>query len=159
MVDAVGGVDINVPTTIVLDYPGSVAWVKQFNKGPQHMDGKLALEYARARHVLSPASQGTDFARAARQQQLIHAIIDRLRNPTVWPTLPNAMDALQKTLYSNLSLADLSALGLKLDFSNAARVGLTTSNVLVNAVSNDGQDILLPENGDWNVIKRTSTAT
>lgn len=154
LIDALGGIDVNVPRTIVLNYPPGHGWPRQFTKGMQHMNGLQALQYARARYVLSPASEGTDFARAARQQLLIRAIIERLRSPSAWPDLPKAMDALQKTLYSNLSLADLSALFLKLDFTHATRIGLTTSNVLVGAVSGDGQDILLPENGDWSVISR-----
>lgn len=154
LIDAIGGIDVNVPRTIVLNYPPGHGWPKQFTKGMQHMNGLQALQYARARYVLSPAIEGTDFGRAARQQLLIRAIIERLRSPSAWHDLPAAMDALQKTLYSNLSLADLSALFLKFDLNHAARIGLTTSNVLVNAVSNDGQDILLPQNGDWSAIPK-----
>jgi len=153
LIDALGGIDVNVPRTIVLNYPPGNGWPKQFTKGMQHMNGLQALQYARARYVLSPASEGTDFARAARQQIIVHAVVDRMRNPSVWPTFSKDLTALQKTIYTNLSLADLSALTLKLDLGHAQHVGLTTSNVLVNAVSSDGQDILLPENGDWNAIK------
>lgn len=153
LIDALGGIDVNVPRTIVLNYPPKSGWPKQFTKGMQHMNGVRALQYARARYVRSPASEGTDFARAARQQLIIRAVVDRMRSPSVWPGLSKELKALQKTIYSNLSLADLSAFMLKLDLGHAAHVGLTTDNVLVNAVSSDGQDILLPENGDWNAIK------
>lgn len=161
LVNALGGVDINVPTAFTANYPINddpainAGWkVIHFNTGLQHMNGEQAIEYARARYVIAPASEGTDFARSARQQLLIHAIISRMRSPSAWPGLSNAMNALQKAIYTNLSLADLAALTLKLDFSHAAHVGLSTSNVLVNSTSSDGQDILLPENGDWNAIKQ-----
>lgn len=161
LVDALGGVDINVPTAFTANYPINddpainAGWkVIHFNTGMQHMNGERAIEYARARYVISPASEGTDFARSARQQLLIRAIASRLRSPSAWPGLSNAMNALQKAIYTNLSLADLAAFTLKLDLSHAAHVGLSTSNVLVNSVSSDGQDILLPQNGDWNAIKR-----
>ena len=62
------------------------------------------------------------------------------------------MDKLKNTLYSNLSLADLAQFALKMDLNDAHRVGLSTSNVLGNATSNDGQSILQPLNGDWNQI-------
>ena len=153
LIDALGGIDVNVPRTIVLNYPPGNGWPKQFTKGTQHMNGVQALQYARARYVLSPASEGTDFARAARQQLIVRAVVDRMRSPSAWPGLSKAQTALQKTIYTNLSLADLTALTLKLNLSHAAHVGITTDNVLVNAVSSDGQDILLPENGDWNAIK------
>ncbi|HZC06033.1 MAG TPA: LCP family protein [Ktedonobacterales bacterium] len=161
LVDALGGVDINVPTAFTANYPINddpainAGWkVIHFNTGVQHMNGEQAIEYARARYVLSPASEGTDFARSARQQLLIRAIASRMRSPSAWPGLSNAMTALQKAIYTNLSLADLTEFTLKLDFSHAAHVGLSTSNVLVGATSSDGQDILLPENGDWNAIKQ-----
>jgi polyisoprenyl-teichoic acid--peptidoglycan teichoic acid transferase len=161
LVDALGGVDINVPTAFTANYPINddpqinAGWkVIHFNTGMQHMDGEQAIEYARARYVLSPASEGTDFARSARQQLLIRAIAGRLRSPSAWPGLSNAMNALQKALYTNLSLADLTAFTLKLDLNNAAHIGISTSNVLVGATSGDGQDILLPQNGDWDAIKQ-----
>lgn len=161
LVDALGGVDITVPTAFTANYPINddpqinAGWKTiHFDTGKQHMNGERAIEYARARYVLSPAIEGSDFARSARQQLLIRAIASRLRSPTAWPGLSNAMNALQKAIYTNLSLADLSAFTLKLDFNHAAHIGLSNSNVLVGSVSGDGQDILLPQNGDWNAIKR-----
>ena len=51
-----------------------------------------------------------------------------------------------------MSLDDLTEFALKMDLSTAHRVGLSNQNVLVDAVSSDGQDILLPRNGDWQAI-------
>ena len=160
LVDALGGVDVNVPTAFTARYPINddpqinAGWkIIHFNTGMQHMNGEQAIEYARARYVLYPASEGTDFARSVRQQLLIRAIISRLKSPEAWPGLSNALSALQRTIYTNLSLADLAAFTLKLDLAHAAHVGLTNDNVLVDAQSASGQDILLPRNGDWNAIK------
>lgn len=158
LVDALGGVDVDVPvgwTAINLGgdgLPGN--GVATFKAGWQHMDGERALQYARARYITNPASEGTDFARAKRQQVLLRAIVDSARSPGSWPHLFGAMDALQQTIYSNLSLADLIALMEKADFNHAAQVGLTTQNVLVNGVTDDGQDILQPANGDWNAVQQ-----
>jgi LCP family protein required for cell wall assembly len=161
LVDALGGVDINVPTAFTANYPINddpqinAGWkVIHFNAGMQHMNGEQAIEYARARYVIAPASEGSDFARSARQQLLIRAIASRMRSPAAWPGLSNAMNALQSAIYTNLSLADLTAFVLKLDLSHAAHVGLSNTNVLVGSTSSDGQDILLPQNGDWNAIKQ-----
>ncbi len=165
LVDALGGVDINVPTALTANYPINddpainAGWkVIHFNAGMQHMNGEQAIEYARARYVITPLSEASDFARSMRQQLLIRAIISRLRNPAAWPGLSNALSALQKAIYTNLSLADLSAFTLKLDLAHAAHIGLSTSNVLVSATSSDGQDILLPQNGDWNAISQYVSA-
>ena len=159
LVDALGGVEINVPVAFTAQYPVNddpsinANWkIIHFNTGPQHMDGEQAIEYARARYVLSPLSQGTDFARSVRQQQLISAILARARQVSAWPSLLNATNALQNAIYTNLSLTDLALFSEKLDLSHAGHVGLTNQNVLVNAQSSDGQDILLPTNGDWGAI-------
>ena len=128
--------------------------MSSFKAGWQHMDGERALQYARARYITNPASEGTDFARAKRQQVLLRAIVDKARSPSALPRMFGAMDALQQTIYSNLSLTDLTLLMEKGDFSHAAQVGLTTQNVLQNGVTDDGQDILEPVNGDWNAIQQ-----
>lgn len=159
LVDALGGVDITVPTAFTARYPANddptidASWKTiHFNTGTQHMNGEQAIEYARARYVLQPLSEGTDFARSARQQILIRAILSRARQPGAWPGITGATDALQRSLYTNLSLADLALFAQKLDLNSAQRVGL--QDVLVDGQSNGGQDILLPTNGDWNAIKQ-----
>ncbi len=161
LVDALGGVDINVPTAFTAQYPANddpsinPNWkIIHFNAGMQHMNGEQAIEYARARYVLTPASEGSDFARSVRQQLLIRAILSRARQPSAWPGLLNATNALQNAIYTNLSLTDLALFSQKLDFTHAAHIGLTEQNVLVGAQSSDGQDILLPINGDWNAIRQ-----
>jgi LCP family protein required for cell wall assembly len=76
IIDALGGVTIDVPQPIVDDeYPtadfGTVR--VEFQPGAQLMDGERALIYARTRHA------DDDFGRAARQQQVIRAIADDIR--------------------------------------------------------------------------------
>lgn len=166
-INAIGGIDVNVPDSFNACYPknddASVdpSWIKvQFNKGLQHMDGATAIEYARAREPLEVCGMGTseneaeltDFARSQRQQLIMQAALVKMKQWQTWPHLYSALDQLQKTLYSNLSLADLGAFALKMDLKDAHRVGLSTSNVLENAVSSDGQDILLPINDNWSII-------
>jgi LCP family protein required for cell wall assembly len=75
VVDAMGGVDIDVPTT--LDdptYPDPVYGRMHLviKAGHRHLDGRLALAYARSRHSSS------DYARMSRQQTLLLAIRDDL---------------------------------------------------------------------------------
>ena len=161
LVDALGGVEVNVPVAFTALYPRNddpsidAGWKTiHFNTGLQHMNGEQAIEYARARYVQSPPSEGTDFARSVRQQILVRAILSRARQVSAWPGLSAATDAMQSTISTNLSLADLLMLADKMNFKNPNRVGLSTDNVLVNAVSSDGQDILLPANGDWNAIQQ-----
>ncbi len=96
LVDAVGGITVDVPKTIMdYAYPtddGGTMTV-QFDQGRQHMDGTRALQYARTRH------QDDDFQRAARQQQVIDALVGKLmsphqvvRWPQIWHTFRSHVD-------------------------------------------------------------------
>jgi LCP family protein required for cell wall assembly len=159
-INAIGGVDVAVPDAFTANYPANddptinASWKKvHFAKGLQHMNGETAIEYARARYVLDNPAEGTDFARSARQQLIMKAALSKIKDWHTWPNFFSALDALKHTIYSNLSLADLAQFALKMDLNNAHRVGLSFSNVLTDATSPDGQDILLPKNGDWNTIK------
>ncbi|MGH2506107.1 MAG: LCP family protein [Ktedonobacteraceae bacterium] len=158
-IDAIGGVDVNVPDEFTAKYPANddpsinPNWIiVKFTPGVQHMDGAQAIIFARARYVLDNPAEGSDFARSQRQQLIMKAALSKLKDWHTWPNLFNAMDKLKQTLYSNLSLADLAEFAQKMDLNGAHHVGLTNDNVLVDATSDDGQDILLPKNGDWSLL-------
>ena len=68
MVDAIGGVDICVPTDMVDSYTGL-----DLKRGLVHMDGTTATQYARTRHATG--TDGSDTMRTTRQQYLIKKII------------------------------------------------------------------------------------
>jgi len=97
-------------------------------------------------------AEGTDFARSARQQILIKAIVSKMTQISEWPHLWSAMGALQKSIYTNLSAYDLFSFVRKMDLNNAKRIGLTNQNVLVDGTSSDGQYILQPRDGNWSLI-------
>jgi len=75
IIDAIGGIDVDVPRDIVdnayptPDYGTTRLYIKA---GRQHMDGDLALKYARTRH------DSSDIDRARRQQQVILAGRDKV---------------------------------------------------------------------------------
>ncbi|HLZ56196.1 MAG TPA: LCP family protein [Ktedonosporobacter sp.] len=169
VIDSLGGIDVYVPDSFNACYPKNddaavdPSWIKvQFNKGMQHMNGATAISYARAREPLEVCGMGTsqnlaeltDFGRSARQQIIINAVLAQVKQVSTWPRLYGTMDALQKSIRTNLSLADLSALALNMDLKDpkAAHIGLSNQNVLQDAQSNDGQYILLPQNGNWQGI-------
>lgn len=47
-----------------------------FDKGMTHMDGQTALEFVRSRHA--EGSDGTDFSRSKRQEQVIKRVMDKV---------------------------------------------------------------------------------
>src|SRR5207245_1117140 len=142
LINSIGGVDVYVPDSFNACYPKNdnatidPSWIKiQFNKGNQHMDGETAMRYARAREPLEICSNQksenydelTDFGRSARQQIIIKAVLAKVKQVSTWTHLYGAMDALQKTLYTNLSFADLAELALKMDLNDphTQRIGLS----------------------------------
>jgi len=158
-IDSIGGIDVYVPDSFTANYPANddpsinPNWIKvHFSKGMQHMNGETAIRYARARYVLDNPAEGTDFARSARQQIMIKAALSKVKQMSTWPSLDNALNALQHTIYTNMSLADLMQFALKMDLTNAHRVGLSNQNVLASGTAPDGEYILKPANGNWQAI-------
>jgi LCP family protein required for cell wall assembly len=107
IVDAAGGVTIDVPEAFT-DYeyptPDYGTMVVSFEAGEQHMDGERALQYARIRHGSS------DFERAARQQQVIAALIRQLLWPGNWWRWPGVYRAFSQNVDSNLTVLDALAI-------------------------------------------------
>src|SRR6185312_7169510 len=86
LIDSIGGVDVYVPDAFTAQYPKNddpsidASWIKvHFDKGNQHMNGETAIRYARAREVLDNLAEGTDFARSARQQIIIKAVLSKVK--------------------------------------------------------------------------------
>lgn len=80
VIDLVGGISIDVPKEIddprypVDAFPGDVRTMRvRFEPGRQWMDSERALIYARTRHADS------DFGRNQRQQQVLLALVERVR--------------------------------------------------------------------------------
>jgi LCP family protein required for cell wall assembly len=87
IVDALGGVTINVQIPVVDDhFPGARGDLQRLYipAGMQHMDGAAALRYARSRHTSS------DFDRGARQQRVLVSLREQMNISTILP----AIDAL-----------------------------------------------------------------
>ncbi|MHB1318881.1 MAG: LCP family protein, partial [Anaerolineae bacterium] len=113
LVDAIGGLDIEVAEDIydakypTADYGTMELYIPA---GLQHMDGKLALQYARTRHGSS------DFSRMARQQQVIKAAFDKVLSLDIPLTrIPMILKLLGSSVQTDLTLQQIVTL------ANAAR--------------------------------------
>ncbi len=109
LIDQIGGIDICVEQTIDdPEYPDSGYGFEplHIDAGCQHMDGRLALKFARTRH-----SGAGDFDRARRQQQVILAVRDKIVSADMLPTLVTQagplLDTLKESVQTNLSLDQL----------------------------------------------------
>lgn len=134
MINAVGGVDIDVKTALndpyYPDYASGYAPL-DIAAGRQRMDGETALAYARSRQTTS------DFDRAARQQQVAVAFKDKVlsarlfSNPTEIAKLQGILKDHFKTNLSLRELAKLGEIAREVEPSNVTRHVIDSSNFLV----------------------------
>jgi LCP family protein required for cell wall assembly len=154
VIDAVGGIDINVVKAITDEqYPGpnhTYALVS-FKKGYQHMDGERALKYARSR------KSTTDFDRSDRQQQIVAALRQRAEELNLKEDVAKLTDifntASQK-IKTDITLLD--ALNYYNDFRTfELSTGNTVSNqnFLYTTYNAAGQYILLPQKKSYVLIQ------
>lgn len=145
VVDALGGVRVDVPTT--LDDPyfprGETTGMMRvhIDAGWQQFDGERALEYARSRETTS------DFDRSRRQQLIMLAVRQRVFSLNAVPRMLSLLGALQDNVRTNLRPADfrpLANLAAQIKDPDIRRVSIDTSNLLRSAYSSDGQYILKP---------------
>ncbi len=146
-VNAVGGIDIDVPYAINdPQYPNMYYGYDPLYipAGHIHMDGALALKYARTRH------QTNDFDRAKRQQQVILALRDKILNLNMAPSLiqkaPTLWDQFSKTTHSGLTFDQLLRLAVYLKDVPKENIhqGVIDYNY-VTPVKWNGMDVLVPE--------------
>jgi len=104
VIDALGGIDIEVPYRLV-DYQfptgdyGTMTVI--FEPGWQHMDGERALIYARTRHA------DDDYRRAERQQQVVQAVFRAMVQPENWSRLPDALSAFFEAVDTDMTFLDM----------------------------------------------------
>jgi polyisoprenyl-teichoic acid--peptidoglycan teichoic acid transferase len=112
VIDLLGGVDVYNDETLMLD---PVSHGKDYPKvkltccGLRHLNGRVALAYARCRHQEQGCSDG-DMGRARRQQKVIFAIRDKVMDPESFPSLlsqaPELYNTFSEGIQTNLTLDD-----------------------------------------------------
>lgn len=148
LIDAVGGVDIEVPYTISdPQYPSMNYGYEPLliSAGLQHMDGGLALKYARTRHGDS------DFQRAQRQQQVMYAIRDKVLNVDMLPQLiiqsPSLWGELSQGVSTGLSLDQIIQLAwyLKDIPGGSIKTGVVDEGYSIFYTTPQGASVLIPD--------------
>jgi len=144
IIDAIGGIDIDVENEIIDDkYPDEYYGYDPLyiSAGRQHMDGELALKYARTRHGSS------DFDRAKRQQEVLLAVRDKALQLNLLPKLPELMVLLADTVETDLQpneILNLAQIGWNID-RDSLRSVVIDQNMTVRHVTPTGADVLLPK--------------
>ncbi len=155
-IDELGGIDIHVPKKIKVSLLGAYTVhsgdgktfsreEKTLKPGVQKLDGATALAYARDRHT-----DGGDFDRAFRQQQVVQAVREKVLNLNMLPTLiakaPKLYSELSSGIHTNLSLDQIVQLALYASQvpTGNIRYGLLGPDSSLTGMSPDGQAILIP---------------
>jgi LCP family protein required for cell wall assembly len=130
-VDALGGIDVDVPKAI--DDPTFPA-ADDINFDPftlpagrQHLDGATALKYVRTRH------QDDDYRRIQRQQDVMLAIGDKLLSPQIIPQIPaliGSLDGLVRTDLHPDEIAALACVGPQIDRSAIGTYAITGEYII-----------------------------
>lgn len=142
-VDAVGGVDVDVPCPIRDNFLDSRAEggrrVLDLDAGRRHLDGLTAAMYVRSRHGRS------DFHRARRQQAVLLGVQHALNGAGVL-RLPELWSAFESSVETDMRRIDLLALGRRaLAVDPSELHGLVIGSEHVRGFRTpDGKSVLLP---------------
>ncbi|MGW4858920.1 LCP family protein [Kocuria palustris] len=140
LVDALGGVTVDVPQSFTSD-SGT-----EYPAGPMEMDGETALTFARERHSFADG----DYTRVANQRAFIQALLDRFLEPEVLAN-PGKISDIVSTISPYLTVSD----GLDSGYIRGLvpkMVGVSRSDIHMFTVptngigtSDDGQSVVLPD--------------
>lgn len=170
VVDELGGIDVQVENQLddymypILgqeDNPSYYARYEHLSVKPglQHMDGALALKFARSRHGVN--GEGSDFARAKRQQLVIEAVKDKLFSasnlfkPSLLAGLINTYQEHVATNFQTWEMIKLWDLFKDVKKEQIANKVLDNSpdGLLTDSRGADGAYILVPRAGDFSQIQ------
>ena len=124
IVDAVGGVDINVEKRMHYEDPwdDNGGLVIDLQPGEQHMTGAQAIQYVRYRD-----GEG-DIGRIARQQHFMRALLAQFLSPQVIPRLAAVVDEVKNAVETDLSTRQLLTLAKRMKDIEAG--GMTMQMVI-----------------------------
>ncbi len=162
LVDAVGGIDVDVKEALVdNEYPCATNEYKScginIQPGMQHMDGAKALEYTRCRK----GTCGNDFGRAARQQEVIALLMAKLVQPQIWinPLSATAVsNALRTGMDTDISGPNMIRLGLLWSRKTGEPIRWVLSTAPGGLLTSGANGNLVPIGRDYSAIQEQATA-
>ncbi len=147
IVDSLDGVIVDVEETIKDDeYPTEDYGIMRLYiaPGPQIMDGKLALQYARSRH-----GRG-DFSRARRQQRVLVALRERGLQLNILPKVPSLVGLVQRALQTDVGVTEMlrfARLGSEIERDRIRSI-VVDSTLADPFLGPSGEDLLMPRRAD-----------
>jgi LCP family protein required for cell wall assembly len=104
LIDALGGVTVNVPKDMKYQDDSQHLYIN-LAAGEQHLNGVQALQFLRFRY-----DEHGDIGRIQRQQMMMRAVVEQTLNPTTIARLPKILSVIQENVDTNLSVEELLAL-------------------------------------------------
>lgn len=107
MIDVFGGVSLKVPHPVdgpLYDPASGDYEMVQIPAGPQHLDGDLALAYARARYG------STDYARMARQRCILTSLAGQADPLEIFTRLPDVLGVVEENVSTDIPAGTLPEL-------------------------------------------------
>lgn len=127
VVDAVGGVDINIDADMNYEDPYDDPPLKiHLTKGPHHLNGIDALHYVRFRH-----DSQSDWGRMKRQQNFLKALLQAAKQPGNLARIPELLQLATDNVRTNLSPSQLT------DMAMLAKDHLTVQSAAGETLSGD----------------------
>ncbi|MBU1166784.1 LCP family protein [Patescibacteria group bacterium] len=170
VVDSLGGIDVEVERSFIDEQYPTYDFGYQtvsFDKGIQTMDGEKSLQFSRSRHGIvtdeDGGFEGSDFARAARQQRVLEAVkkkafsVETAVNPKTINELVNVLGDHVRTSIEPWEVM------IMLDIARNMESGSTINKVIDNgksgllySSSRGGAYVLLPRVDDFSQIQDMS---
>ena len=142
MVDAVGGVDVNVPCDMTYCDPGQDLYI-YIKSGINHLDGELAEQFLRFR---SDYVQG-DIGRMDAHKIFVSAFIEKICSsfsPTLAMSLASAIEGVE----TDMSVADIMSIGVQV---------IDMRDDKINILTLAGRDVVATQSGaSYYVLSRPS---
>ncbi len=143
LIDTIGGIDVMVEEPIVdTRYPTEDYGYQEVRipAGLVHMDGDLALKYARVRHG------SDDIDRTKRQQQVLIAARDKALRLNLLPKLPSLMATLLDTVQTDLQPGEILALAKLANQVESDKIQsrVIDYSMLLPTTTPAGAEVLLP---------------
>lgn len=139
VVDAIDGVDINVPIDMYYEDPwADPPLVIDLKQGEQTLDGKESLQFLRFRSGY--ATQ--DLGRIESQQAFIKSVIKKAQNPKYLIKIPSVFKSTRENIETNIPLRDIVTYAM--DVKNLKQEGMQMATLPNESVMMSGVSYVIP---------------
>lgn len=153
LVDAVGGVDVNVAPGYAVDHFACM-YNLSVHEGVNHLNGEQALAFARERYAYTEG----DRQRTKNQQLVLMGIVDKITSPAIVQNYSSIMDAMSNTFSTTMSSSEISDL-IKYQINNNPKWKMEqymvdgTGDTLMCAELGDAASVMVPDQSTVKMAK------